>query len=133
MERLIGFCLLVGLASAPAGADAAMLTQEVCERLAKAERTGDVGYKPGYTADGRRVREADIRQANDRSPLPARVDVSVVLRDNYKVPRRRSLYRGELPVSRFTVREDGVLSYAGQPLAVADQQEISVICRGAWG
>ena len=76
---------------------------------------------------------ADVRKEDDASPLPTAVDVSVLLQDRYAIPADPKLYRGELPVSRFFVRSDGVVNYAGQPLAAADQQAVSNICRRAYG
>lgn len=121
------------LAGAPGAVSAAMLTQDVCEKLAKHEAANNVDYRPGVTVRGKRVVRADVRRRNDPSPLPAAVDVTVLLQDRYGIPANPKLFKGEVPVSRFFVRSDGVVNYAGQPLATEDQQAVSAVCRRAYG
>lgn len=110
---------------------AAMLTEEVCRKLQAHERAGNVAYQPGVTARGKRVRRAGVLP--DNAPRPAGVDISILLQDRFRIPANPKLYKGEIPVSRVFVRSDGGVNYAGQPLSVDDQREISQICDGAWG
>jgi len=121
--------LAAGLAATPASA--AMLTADVCKSLARHEAAGNVDYRPGYTVRGGRVVRASARPKSDRSPMPTRIDVTTLLEDRYLLPKRR--LQAEAFISRFIVRRDGVLSYAGQPLSLEDQQQISAICRRAFG
>ncbi len=114
-----------------APASAAMLTEEVCKKLHAHERAGNVAYQPGVTARGKRVRRASARPGN--APRPAGVDISILLQDRCRFPANPKLFKGEIPVSRLFVRSDGRMNYAGQPLSINDQQEISTICGTAWG
>ncbi len=133
LNRLLpAACLLAvaGTIAAPP-ATAAMLTEEVCRKLQAQERAGNDAYQPGVNSRGQRVRRASVRPGN--APRPASVDISVLLQERYAVPANPKLFKGEIPVSRVFVRSDGGVNYAGQPLAVKDQQEISAICSMAWG
>jgi hypothetical protein len=112
---------------------AAMLTQDVCSKLARHEASGNVDYQPSVTARGVSTVKAYVRKRNDRSRLPAAVDISVLLQDRYAIPSNPKLFNGEIPVSRFFVRSDGVVNYAGQPVDSDDQQAVSAICRRAYG
>ena len=128
---IASFGLAAALTNASHGA--AMLTEEVCEELAYYERSGAVAYQPGVTARGERVPLAEARKGGDVAPTPDSIDVSVVLQDKYLVPRERELLRGEIPISRFVTGPDGRMRYAGQPLAVEDQAEISGFCLRHYG
>ena len=114
-------------------ADAAMLTQEVCADLARHEAAGSVAYQPGVTVRGGRVVAADLRPAEDATPMPATVDVSVLLKDSVHLPVAGGRLRGEVPVGLFQIRRDGTLLYAGQPLTPLVQQDVSAVCRRAYG
>ena len=59
--------------------------------------------------------------------------MTVLLQDRFAIPANPKLFNGEVPVSRFFVRSDGVVNYAGQPLNSDDQQAISAVCRRAFG
>ncbi|MEQ9123110.1 MAG: hypothetical protein RIM80_11155 [Alphaproteobacteria bacterium] len=122
---------LFSAVSGPAAAGA-MQTEKVCIDLARKERAGDVAYQPGVDVRGRRVVRADVNPHPATIPAPSAVDVSVVLRGEDFAPGDRRL-RGEVPVGRFFVRSDGVVSYEGQPLTPEMQQEVSVVCRQVWG
>lgn len=124
-----------GLAAAISspGHSAAIITEDVCEELGTYERAGLVAYQPGVTARGERVSRADLQKADDFSPKPDSVDVTVLLQDRYLVPRKNELLRGEIPVSRFVTGPDGRMRFAGQPLAVEDQAEISGFCLRHYG
>ncbi len=125
---------LLGATSAagPAAANA-ILTEDVCLKLARHEAAGNVAYTPGVTARGGRVRRADARNSAGPEVFPARVDISVLLQDRYAIPANPKLYEGEIPVSRFFVRSDGVVNFAGQQLTTEDQKAVSDMCRRAWG
>lgn len=127
----IAFVFAVALPFSPAGA--AMLTEAVCAKLAKHEARGNVAYQPGVTTRGGKVVPANVRKQDDPAPTPTSVDLTVLLKDRYRVPRDRKLLNGEIPVSRLFVRSDGRMNYAGQPLTVEDQRQISLHCLRAWG
>lgn len=137
MSRLTGITavstLLAVFLFAPAAMAGAMLTKAVCDRLLQAETRNDVGYRPGVDVRGGKVVKADVRARNEISPLPTSVDVTVLLQDRFAVPRDPKFYKGEIPVSRFKVRQNGLVTYRGRPLAREDQQELSLICRSTWG
>ena len=131
MKKALGLALLFSVLALPT--HAAMLTQDVCSKLARHEASGNVDYWPGVTVRGGRTVKANVRKKSDRSPLPTAVDISVLLQDRYAIPANPKLFNGEIPVSRFFVRSDGVVNYAGQPLDADDQQAISAVCRRAYG
>ena len=133
MRHLFIPALAIILSFVAAPAIAAMLTEDVCARLVRAEAAGAVAYQPGVTVRNGRVVKADLRPANDPSPYPTTVDISVLLKDRVIVPSARRELRGEAPVTRFVVGRNGVVTYAGQPLAADLQQGVSAICRRAWG
>jgi hypothetical protein len=132
--RMFASLAVLGLSLTLGGtAGAAMLTAEVCATLAKHEAANNVAYQPGQTVRGGRVVPANVRAKNDLSPTPTAVDVTVLLQDRFAIPANPRLFNGEVPVSRFFVRSDGVVNYAGQPLNSDDQQAISAVCRRAFG
>jgi len=131
---IFGFATFGVIAALPGVSQgAAMLDEEVCAELGRYEAAGLVDYQPGVTARGERVAPADIRKADDVSPKPDSIDISVLLQDRYLVPRERAVLRGEIPVSRFVTGPDGRMLFAGQLLAVEDQAEISGFCLRHYG
>jgi|GEM_PF-2560234 len=133
MRLVLALAIAAAALLAPASSNAAMLTESVCADLARQEAKGPVAYQPGVTVRGGRVVQADLRPKDDPAPYPTTVDVSVLLKDRLFVPARPNQLRGEVPVTRFVVRRDGVVTYAGQPLPADVQQNVSAICRRAWG
>lgn len=108
------------------------ISKSDCARLVRHQPSGDVAYKPGVDARGRKVASADVEGgANTMNFLPEVLEIPISINP--------FTYRGSAPVNGLentamsvaTVKYDmakGGFTLNGQPLGSPEQQRLAEAC-----
>ena len=132
MRTFVFAAMTLAIAVTASPAASAQLTRKVCQDIAAVYGGQGAAYQPGVDARGRRVVGAEANQAGFVAPTPTAIDISVLLPKSIVQPKDAQV-RGEVPISRFAVHQDGSITYAGQRLGVAEQQAVQGICHRFYG
>ena len=124
---LAGFVLICAVSGPAQGQTTVQITESDCSRLVTHVAAADVAYRPGVDVNGNAVAPADLNaqpqiSVPDVISIPVTIDLATNLGINTPFLARPTV--GEVQITR-----DGRVSFNGQPIGDAAQQELAQRCQ----
>ncbi len=118
------------LATGPAFAQKATITDQDCRQIVAHVASSDVNYKPGVDVYGHKVAPADLPGSSQiQPPQNFTIDANIDLH-KFGVPNSSPLLLPSANVGKITVEDGGRRVYFnGQPLGDTDQRALADYCR----
>jgi len=123
---------LISGASGPVHAQTTVrITEADCSRLVTHVAAADVNYRPGVDVNGNAVAPADLNaQPQIRMPDVISIPVTIDLATNLGID---TPFLARPTVGEVQITRDGRVSFNGQPIGDATQQELAQRCQRVGG
>ena len=123
---------LISGASGPVHAQTTVrITEADCSRLVTHVAAADVNYRPGVDVNGNAVAPADLNaQPQIRMPDVISIPVTIDLATNLGID---TPFLARPTVGEVRITRDGRVSFNGQPIGDAAQQELAQRCQRVGG
>ena len=123
---------LISGASGPVHAQTTVrITEADCSRLVNHVAAADVNYRPGVDVNGNAVAPADLNaQPQIRMPDVISIPVTIDLATNLGID---TPFLARPTVGEVQITRDGRVSFNGQPIGDAAQQELAQRCQRVGG
>ncbi len=125
----LGFLLVIGVIYGARALDYRVTGAE-CAHLAAHTPDADVAFKPGVTADGRRVAPADLGGGTQiAAPKRFEIPITVDLQKRLGIPADPNQFQTQNFSVGTVVWENGQASFNGAPLQDAETARLIAYCK----